>query len=99
MKKLLLLLILLLLPATAFACGSDGECYEYYLQIDNKEQTYVMYHYKNTNYKIIVPKSRTIFIELENLYNSWRLAESHMYYNTVKINSLLVKLWLEPLYY
>lgn len=94
-----LIFLFLLLPATVFACGSDGDCYEHFLQIDNQQQTFITYVYNNTNYKIIVPKSRTTFIELDNLYNSWRLAESHIYYTTVKINSLLVKMELEPLYY
>lgn len=83
----------------AQACGSDGQCYDEYMQIDNSWQTYTNYFYNAKIYKILIPNSRQEFIKLEFKYMTWQMTINHKHYNTIRLNILLIKMWLEPLYY
>jgi hypothetical protein len=101
MKKTIL--FLLILPLFLFSCeslkadvcGTDSECYETFLQIDNNWQTYFDYYYNWKFYKIKVPKSKVEFIKLERQYIIWELSKDNPYYNTIRLNLYLYKFWLE----
>ena len=92
------LFAILSLEKTNASCMTDGECYDYYSYEVNNE-TYTNYWYNWKTYRILVPNTRQEFIRLEYKYIRGEMKTSHKFYNTVKLNILLVKLWLEPLYY
>lgn len=79
----------------AYQCSTDSNCYAYHLQ----DWTHFLYHLNGKIYKINVPATRSEFNKLQWLYNAGELESTHKHYKACKINALLIKKWMEPLYY
>lgn len=62
-------------------------------------QCYNTYFYNNNFYRINVPCSRDEFIRLEFAVYNWSYLFNSYEYKLVFLNQLLIKKWLEPLYY
>lgn len=104
MKTKILITILLIAFSIQHAQASQpilaGQTgYDEYLIHYVGDKVYVNYWHNWNDYKIRIPSTRTEFIRLEFAYTQGALSETDVYYKTVQLNMLLVKKWLEPLYY
>jgi len=98
MKKTILILLAFFLIGIANVQAFNTD-YQDNLYIDNQGETVVRYYYNKSIVEIKVPRTKLDFIKLERLYIGWQLSPKHKYFKTIYINIMLIKYWLEPLYY
>jgi len=86
---------------TVKACepATDEQYYQHSLFINDEGETVVRYKYKKNVVEILVPRTRLDFLRLDAQFRGWQINTSHKYFRTLYINMMLIKYWLEPLYY
>lgn len=104
MKKIYLIFIIsFFFGLNNITYWNDDDLYNQYIQYDYNQDfetiCYSNYYYNNRFYKLYMPCSRDEFIRLEFAVYNWTYLPSEYEYKLVFLNQLLIKKWLEPLYY